>query len=295
MLDDYRCFLMPATFEQDTYMTGYKIIPGDKRSVHHVILFLIGPDMVGAAEAKDRAEAGPGWKCFGGPGLSSDPRNIGGILGFWVRGGGATLLPEGTGRLLRAGSRVAMQVHYNTASGANPDATQMALYLAPQGVQLKRLVGMTLAAPVEILCPPGMAGEQCTREYARAKTELGFIADWIHLLCNTSIEGYAQRNVGDGSRQATSCDWTAQSAMEVYGVTAHMHLRGWSSRWRSTPARQVPGHSSTSPSGTSSGRVSTGTRPPCGCTRAIGCGSPASMTTNRPSPARVGSPCRPVT
>ncbi|MCS7068653.1 MAG: c-type cytochrome [Meiothermus sp.] len=224
--DDYRCFLMPATFEQDTFVTGYKIIPGDKRSVHHVILFLIGPDMVGAAEAKDRAEPGPGWKCFGGPGLSSDPRNIGGILGFWVPGGGATLLPEGTGRFLRAGSRVVMQVHYNTASGANPDATQMALYLAPKGVQLKRLVGMTLAAPVEIRCPPGLTGETCTREYARARTELGFIADWIHLLCNTSIEDYARRNIGDGSRQATSCDWTAQSALEVYGVTAHMHLRG---------------------------------------------------------------------
>jgi hypothetical protein len=119
-----------------------------------------------------------------------------------------------------------MQVHYNTASGANPDATQMALYLAPKGVQLKRLVGMTLAAPVELQCPPGMTGEPCTRAYARARTELGFIADWIHLLCNTTIEAYAQRNVGDGSRQTTSCDWTASSAMEVYGVTAHMHLRG---------------------------------------------------------------------
>jgi mono/diheme cytochrome c family protein len=226
LLDDYRCFLMPATFDRDTYLTGYKIIPGDKRSVHHVILFLIGPDLVEAAEAKDRAEPGPGWQCFGGPGLSSDPRNIGGILGFWVPGGGVTMLPEGTGRLVRAGSRVVMQVHYNTASGANPDATQMALYLAPRGVQLKRLVGMTLAAPVEIRCPPGMTGEQCTRAYARARTELGFIADWIHLLCNTSIEGYLNRDIGDGSRQATSCDWTVQNALEVHGVTAHMHLRG---------------------------------------------------------------------
>jgi len=76
-------------------------------------------------------------------------------------------------------------------------------------------VGMTLAAPVEIRCPPGMTGEQCTRAYARARTELGFIADWIHLLCNTSIEGYLNRDIGDGSRQATSCDWTVQNALEV--------------------------------------------------------------------------------
>lgn len=224
--DDYRCFLLDQRFESDTYTTGYTIIPGDKRSVHHVLLFVIPADSLERALQKDREEAGSGWKCFGGPGVSSDPRNIGAMLGFWVPGSGTTMFPEGTGRLIRAGSRIVMQLHYNTASGVGPDASQMALYLASGGAQLKRLVGMTLAAPVEIRCPPDRGGETCTRDYARAKTELGFIADWIHTICGTSIEDYGKTPLGDGSRQTTSCDWTAQSDMEVYGTTAHMHLRG---------------------------------------------------------------------
>jgi len=222
--DDYRCFLLDQRFEGDAYVTGYNILPGDKRMVHHVLLFVIPGDTLERAMQKDREEAGPGWKCFGGPGVSPDPRNFGSVLGFWVPGGGKTTLPEGTGRLIRAGSRIVMQVHYNTTAGVGPDATQMALYLAR--TQVKRLVGMTLAAPVELRCPPGMGGESCTRDYALNKTELGFIADSIHAICGTSVEAYGRNPLGDGSRQATSCDWTAQNAMEVYGVTAHMHLRG---------------------------------------------------------------------
>jgi mono/diheme cytochrome c family protein len=225
--DDYRCFLLDLDFKNDSFFTGYQITPGDKQAVHHVVLFLAAPDQVGVAQARDRQEAGPGWTCFGGPGLNSqNPNSVPGIVGFWVPGTQGTQFPEGTGRLIRAGSRVIMQVHYNTAVGTNPDQTKLGLVMAPAGAAIKRLGGMTLAAPVEVKCPPDQSGEACTREAAMKKTELGWIADGIHLMCGTNVAQYQAREVGDGSRQAFSCTWNNNSDLMVYGTTAHMHLRG---------------------------------------------------------------------
>ncbi|MDW8141764.1 MAG: monooxygenase, partial [Candidatus Bipolaricaulota bacterium] len=46
--DDYRCFLLDPQLERDTLVTGYRVYPGQKSLVHHVILFVIGPDAVSA-------------------------------------------------------------------------------------------------------------------------------------------------------------------------------------------------------------------------------------------------------
>ena len=37
--DDYRCFLLDPSLEQDTFVTGVDVRPGNPDVVHHVILF----------------------------------------------------------------------------------------------------------------------------------------------------------------------------------------------------------------------------------------------------------------
>jgi mono/diheme cytochrome c family protein len=63
--DVYRCFAIPTQFGEDRWVSAVDFVPGDRKIVHHVLTYL---DTSGAAEALDRAEPGPGYTCFGGPG-----------------------------------------------------------------------------------------------------------------------------------------------------------------------------------------------------------------------------------
>ena len=68
--DDYRCFLLDWPVEEDVYVAGYTVRPGNAEIVHHVIAYVAPPDQVAEYEALDAAEDGEGWTCFGGPGVA---------------------------------------------------------------------------------------------------------------------------------------------------------------------------------------------------------------------------------
>jgi len=70
--DDYRCQLIPWPETETTYVTGARVTPDKREIVHHVILFVVGPDQVEQFQAFDDAEEGPGYTCYGGPTASDD-------------------------------------------------------------------------------------------------------------------------------------------------------------------------------------------------------------------------------
>jgi hypothetical protein len=116
--DDYRCFLIDWPLEQTAFVTGFKVTPGRAELVHHAIAFLAQPEDVPSYEQLDAAESGPGYTCFGGPG-----GRPGGSLGAWAPGGLGTDFPDDTGIRVRPGSKVVLQVHYNTDT--SPPAADM--------------------------------------------------------------------------------------------------------------------------------------------------------------------------
>ena len=71
MDDDYRCFLLEPDFDQDTYITGMDIIPGQSSIVHHVLIFQAPPQAQRQIDRINGADDRPGWECFGGPGVST--------------------------------------------------------------------------------------------------------------------------------------------------------------------------------------------------------------------------------
>jgi len=125
--DDYRCFLVDWPETTDTYISGFRANPGDARIVHHVIAFLATPGNLATYQKLDDDEAGPGYTCFGGPGGSGvGPGSQAAWLGAWAPGSLGTDFPPGTGVKVPAGSKVILQVHYNTATIAPaPDQTSM--------------------------------------------------------------------------------------------------------------------------------------------------------------------------
>ncbi|HET6279464.1 MAG TPA: hypothetical protein VFH73_00800 [Polyangia bacterium] len=111
LTDDYHCFLFDPALAAQRDLIGFNIHPGAKTSVHHVLLFAIPPASVAVAKAKDDAEAGAGWTCFGGAGVMGAQTIAG-----WVPGSGPGVFPPPTGIRLAAGTQIVMQMHYNLLS-----------------------------------------------------------------------------------------------------------------------------------------------------------------------------------
>lgn len=141
--DTYRCFVLPTGLDEDKYVSAVDVVPGNRASVHHVILYL---DATGKAEELDAAEEGPGYNCLGGPGtpiagnlsladLGNLASNLTYTLGGWAPGTRAHHLPDGTGIALSKRARIVMQVHYYSAVSRDPDQTRVGIYFSKNRVQ----------------------------------------------------------------------------------------------------------------------------------------------------------------
>lgn len=147
--DDYRCFLLDWPLDAPAYVTGFHAKPGNPSIVHHVIAYNITPDNVPTYDALDAEDPAAGYPCFGGPGGSVSDPGTGLWIGAWAPGGGAAPYPEGTGLRMEPGSKVALQIHYNTAGGGTgSDQTTLELMT---DTQVEREAFMLLWADIEWL------------------------------------------------------------------------------------------------------------------------------------------------
>jgi hypothetical protein len=119
--DDYRCFVIDWPKSEVSYVTGFRANPGNAAVVHHVIAFLAPPSQVDTVKKLDDAEEGEGYTCFGGPGFNQTN-----WIGAWAPGSQGTDYPAGTGIKIEPGSKVVLQVHYNTlTAGKQADRTSV--------------------------------------------------------------------------------------------------------------------------------------------------------------------------
>jgi hypothetical protein len=222
--DDYRCFLLDPHVDQDIWLTGSNVLPGNPNVVHHVILFKIPPDSVAEAEAKNRTSGGKGWTCFGGTGLSGEFGSLEDAdwLAAWAPGGDETRTQDGYGVRLEAGSRIVMQVHYNLLKGAAPDTSSTQLRWMTGSTDLTPLHTFLLPAPVELPCRPDHSdGPLCDRDAAAIDVhkrfgEAGNTNTFLHILCGTDVV----------PSETTSCTRPISRGMTVIGAAGHMHLLG---------------------------------------------------------------------
>lgn len=135
--DIYRCFSIPTALGGDRQLTRIEVAPGNRKIVHHVLVFM---DARGESASLDARDPGLGYKCFGGPGLAYT-----GVLGAWAPGMGPHVMPPGVATPLPAGARMVMQVHYHNHGGAaERDRTAIKLTFASGPVE-RRLRSLILA------------------------------------------------------------------------------------------------------------------------------------------------------
>ncbi|MGH9719766.1 MAG: ascorbate-dependent monooxygenase [Bryobacteraceae bacterium] len=136
--DTYRCFVLPQVMEETRFVTAAQVLPGQRQTVHHVLLFI---DETGQSLKLDGKDGQPGYTCFGGPNFQL---SIGGSLGGWAPGLRTRYFPEGIGVLVPKGSRLVMQVHYHPYGLELPDQTKVGLYFAKKDSVNKRLIYIPL-------------------------------------------------------------------------------------------------------------------------------------------------------
>ena len=145
--DVYRCFSVPLQLPGDArFIRAAEVLPGNRKIVHHVLTFL---DLTGRSVELDKAEPGPGYTCFGGPGFDSA-----GGLGGWAPGYPGVQIPDGVAWGIPPRARLVMQVHYNNP-GDTPqtDLTQLGLHFTT-GPFERRLFG-ALASAWNFVIPAG--------------------------------------------------------------------------------------------------------------------------------------------
>ncbi|MEZ5402910.1 MAG: hypothetical protein R2729_24750 [Bryobacteraceae bacterium] len=168
--DMYRCFVLPTEFEETRFVSAVDILPGDRRYVHHVILYL---DTSGEAEALDAKDEEPGYTCFGGPGTSlGGPAALltnGVSLGGWAPGTRPAHLPDGVAMQLPPKARVVMQVHYYARGGTAPDQTRIGIYFSKAPVERRLLfipvLPIDLRGRINMTIPAGESDHEVRAEF----------------------------------------------------------------------------------------------------------------------------------
>jgi len=223
--DDYRCFVLDPGFEEDTFLTGFSLEPGERRVVHHSLVYIAGSHARDEAAAAADRDARPGWECFGGPGIPE----VGGVIASWVPGQTATLQPEGTGFLVPAGSFFVFQLHYNYIEQVLPDQTRLVLQTEGADEDILALQHVSLIAPVEIPCSDPGAGPQCGRsQVLRERREAegvraALVPGLLLRLCGHTAGEFQEQ---DGPTVTSWCDIPMRYAGTILEVGGHMHTMG---------------------------------------------------------------------
>jgi hypothetical protein len=195
--DDYRCFILDWPETQQKFVTGFTVHPDHPAIVHHAIAYVARPEQVAAYQKLDDAEPGQGYTCFGGPGGTAPQ-----FLAGWAPGGGSPSFPDGTGIKVEPGSKIVLQIHYNTSSApAVPDATTIAMKLDDQ-VEKE-------AAVLPFTNPSWVLGKTMTIPARMQNVSHSFSADPSPAL-----------------GRLTSGLLAAGDSFTIYASNLHMHTRG---------------------------------------------------------------------
>jgi hypothetical protein len=129
--DEHRCFLLPETFERDTFFHALAVQPSSN-SVHHLQVHRVPADSVASVLEQDAAAPGLGYPCFttSAPGAQN--------LYSWHPGSEIIQFgPDGAG-FLPAGARIVLQIHFNLDALLPQDpipeeSTKVELWTLPEG------------------------------------------------------------------------------------------------------------------------------------------------------------------
>lgn len=145
---EYQYFVVDPQFTEDRWVSASQVIPGNRPTVHHSILFVRPPD-------------------------GTDVRGVGYLTGY-VPGQRSFALPPGYARKVPAGSKFVFQMHYTPNGLEQEDITQVGMTFIPES-EVKHEVFTLLGIDQEFEIPPN------TSDYA-VPVKLGWLPKRAELL-----------------------------------------------------------------------------------------------------------------
>lgn len=148
-VEPYRYLEVANPFTNDVWLAGLDVNPGNRKVVHHVILY-----------AK--------W-----PGAPDDGSGKGAFFIGWAPGASPLKYPDGVAKRLPAGAKLTFEMHYTTCGTEEFDQSEVALYLA-NGPQ-ERMAETRAAVQMNLHIPAGLseAGHVATYAFERPATIYG--------------------------------------------------------------------------------------------------------------------------
>ena len=137
----YKYFTVPTKFTEDKWVQAAEIRPGNRRVVHHIIVYIQDPSSQAAAAPPEGGAQGEGQ---GRRGIK--------LAGF-APGEQPKVWPKGMAKMVKAGSNFVFQVHYTPNGTPAKDRSYIGLIFAKDPVEKKVLTGTALNAKFAI--PPG--------------------------------------------------------------------------------------------------------------------------------------------
>lgn len=201
--DDYHCLPLGEVLAEDLWLRGIDVVPDQADLVHHAILFDVPPESAALVAQRDAEAPGPGYPCFGGPAEEGVFESVN--LYTFLPGNGAETLIEDEGRLVRAGSRLVMQVHYNTlglpeGQAAPADLSTVRLWLHDQAPPYR--IDTIALNETELLLPAGDPEVVVERSFSfGAVADVVGVMPHMHYLGRSlsvhAVQGDARRCVVD--------------------------------------------------------------------------------------------------
>jgi hypothetical protein len=144
---EYQYVVIPTGFTEDRWVDMAEVRPGNRTMNHHTIAFVRPPGVKWLTELKPgefyvppKADRGARRKENAEQKPSEDGANSFGVelLVGYAPGLQPTLTPEGTAKLIPAGSDIVLQLHYTTTGTAGTDLTSIGLKFAKQAPKYRQ-------------------------------------------------------------------------------------------------------------------------------------------------------------
>jgi len=200
--DLYKCFVFPLDFDEDVFVKAIEVLPGNKKAVHHVLLY---HETSNIPINLDNQDPEIGYTCFGGIGSNNAK-----LIGGWAPGGEAQFYPDEMGVKVPGKTNLVVQVHYPAYAHGEVDQTNIRLKLS-QVEQRSLAVEPVLNHFTSMLDGPLIIPANTVKTFNQLwttpiKITLVGTAPHSHLIC-TSMESWAVTPSGETIDLVTIPNW----------------------------------------------------------------------------------------
>ena len=221
--DDYRVFVFPTGFTEDTYIKAIEFRPDNREAVHHALMMV---DVTGTGAAQDAESPDVlGYESFGGFSLEGVSPNDYVFLGGYAPGMNPVVWNGELGMKIPAGADLLCQIHYAPSSVDEWDQSSINIFTKPAS-EVEREVQMKMWLRLDIDVPANTE--------TQIEACLNFSNSFLDMFGPGPVQQFGQ-TVGYGEMNCElPQDWS------LLGILPHSHLMGKSWEvYAETPSGEI--------------------------------------------------------